>query len=282
MRSKVVKIRGLEGETLNQSPKTKITFDVFHSRPSEPLQRNNLLQECLVQRHMDYFQEFSSRCRKQYKEDFNVKNVGSYDPDFFYITLRIHNKIISEIGDRESRKSLVKDVATKFIQRMNKGLGVKRVDGIGQNKIHYVAHSATFIEDKTKYGKDDFHHAHIVLGVYPYGYGSKKRKFNTELIKTGIEGAYCGDFGAAMRLDEMLQSVLIQSINIKSTSPKRYEDLRRVLHYSTKHCSSDGFDFFTNIKMTIRNENNGQAGLYGTIDYRTKRNRKFDGTGILV
>jgi hypothetical protein len=277
MRSKVGEIRELEGETLNQSPKTKITFDVLHSGSSEPLQRNNLLQECLVQRHMDYFQEFSSLCRKQYKKDFNVKNVGSYDPDFFYITLRIHNKIISETNFF-SRKSLVKDTATKFIQRVNKGLGVKREDKVGKNNIHYVAHAATFIEDKTKHGNTDFHHAHIVLGLYE----TQTRKFNTELIGTAIEGAYCGDFGAAMRLDEMLQSILVQSINIKSSSPKRYEDLRRVLHYSSKHCGSDEFDNFTNRKMTIRDEGNGQAGLYGTIDYRTKRNRKFDGTGILV
>lgn len=281
MRSKVGEIRGLEGKTLNQSQKTKITFETFQPRSSEPLQRNNLLQECLVQRHMDYFQEFSSRCRKQYKKDFNVKNVGSYDPDFFYITLRIHNKIISETNFF-SRKSLVKDTATKFIQRLNKGLNVKREDKIGQNKFHYVAHAATFIEDKTKHGNTDFHHAHIVLGLYPYGYDNKKRKFNIELIRTAIEGAYCGDFGAAMRLDEMLQSILVQSINIKSSSPKRYEDLRRVLHYSSKHCGSDEFDNFTNRKMTIRDEGNGQAGLYGKIDIRTKRNRKFDGTGILV
>ncbi|MDB2432117.1 hypothetical protein N9W88_03625 [Alphaproteobacteria bacterium] len=206
-----------------------------------------------------------------------MKNVGSYDPDFFYITLRIHNKIISETNFF-SRKSLVKDTATKFIQRVNKGLGVKREDKVGKNNIHYVAHAATFIEDKTKHGNTDFHHAHIVLGLYE----TQTRKFNTELIGTAIEGAYCGDFGAAMRLDEMLQSILVQSINIKSSSPKRYEDLRRVLHYSSKHCGSDEFDNFTNRKMTIRDEGNGQAGLYGTIDYRTKRNRKFDGTGILV
>lgn len=269
MRSKVGEKRGLVVETLKQSPKTKITFDIFNPKTKEPLNRNNLEQEVIVQRHMDYFQEFSSLCRKKYKEEFNVKNVGSYDPDFFYITLRIHNKIISDTNFF-SRKSLVKETATKFIQRVNKGLDVKREDKIGQNNIHYVAHSATFIEDKTKHGNKDFHHAHIVLGVYE----SKKRKFNTELIRTAIEGAYCGDFGESMRLDDLLQSILIQRINVTSSSSKRYEDLRRVLHYSSKHCRTDEFDCFTNRKITIRNQDNDRLNRpLGRPHHRTPSNR---------
>ncbi|MDB2668519.1 hypothetical protein N9Y74_01390 [Alphaproteobacteria bacterium] len=276
MRSKIDEITGVEVSTLNQSRKTKVSFENYYSDGKTSL-HHNLEQDLYVKRNLDYFKDFNTRCRE-------ASNAGKdYNCSFYYITLRVRNRIISETN-YYSRLSLVKAISEKFIRRVNAELGVKNQDSVGNKNRHFVAHASTFIEARTKYGNKDFHHAHIVLALYH----SKAKILNTrktELIEAALQCS-AGDLDFSENtLSELLQSVKVQRINVASRE-KRYNELKRVLHYSSKHCHRDEDEFanFTNMKMVIRenNKNDRLDRLLGNTNRRVQGTRTIGTSGIRI
>lgn len=260
MLSKIAEKTGVEEATLNQSQKTKVIFENYISQQKTAL-HHNLEQDLYVKRNLEYFSDFNSLCRSA------CNGSNSYNCDFFYITLRLHNHISAETN-YYSRKSLVKEISEKFVRRINFALGIKREDKVGNKNKHYVAHASTFIEARTKHGNKDFHHSHIVLGLYH----TQTKKLNELLVREALDGSYVGEeFGEAKKLSQLLHSVKVQRINIGSRE-KRYSELKRVLHYSAKHChrDDDEFENFQNIKITKRkNDNDRHNRLSGRTNRRT-------------
>ena len=270
MRSKIVENSSVEEMTLNQSQNTKISFENYSSDKKTSL-HHNLEQDLYVKRNLDYFRDFNTRCRE-------AANAGKdYNCSFYYITLRVRNRIISETN-YYSRLSLVKAISEKFIRRVNAELGVKNQNSVGNKNRHFVAHASTFIEARTKYGNKDFHHAHIVLALY-HSKAKILNTRNTELIEAALQCS-AGDLDFSENtLSELLQSVKVQLINVASRE-KRYNELKRVLHYSSKHCHRDEDEFanFTNMKMVIRenNKNDRLSRLSRTTNRTTEITRSVD------
>jgi hypothetical protein len=274
MRSKIDEITVVEVETLNRVKNTKILFENFTSRTNNSL-HYNLEQDLYVKRNLDYFKDFNTRCREAANADAN------YNCDFFYITLRVHNHLMIETG-YYSRMSLMSEISNKFVSRLNTCMGVKNQKKVGNKNKHYVAHSSTFIEARNKRGIQNLHHSHIVLGLYH----TQSKKLNERLIRQALDGSYVGDeFGQANKLSELLQSIKVQRIYIGSRE-KRYSELKRVLHYSSKHCHRDADEFanFTNMKMVIRenNKNDRLDRLLGNTNRRVQGTRTIDASGIRI
>ena len=269
MRSKVGEIRGLEGRNMNQSQKTKVIFEKYYPKESNSLPYNPL-QDSIVQKHLNFMKSYNTLCRQ------TCGGSNSYNCDFFYITLRVDNHYWKDVNEY-SHMSHMECISRKFIRRLNSVLGVKREDQVGKDKLHFVGHASTFIENRNKFGNIyDYrgskihHHAHIVLGLYH----TKSKKLNEESIRQTLDGSFVGDeFGVPMKLSSVLQSVKVQPINLGSQS-KRYNELKRVIHYSTKNCRHEEFSDFTNIKIKQGNNKNDRLNRpLGRPHLRTPINR---------